>query len=72
MISSVSPYMRGYKKYTAAAVVLASAGIAFSIIPYYFLYQLIVPLVERRPLAFNYILGRVGLIAACEFLYGVL
>jgi ATP-binding cassette subfamily B protein len=64
--------MGKYKKYTAAAVIFASAGIVASVVPYYFLYQLIVPLVEGTGLQAGFALSRVGLIAICEALYSVL
>ena len=44
MFKKVAPYIGNYKKYTIAAVVLMAIGIVLSVMPYYFLYQIIAPL----------------------------
>lgn len=72
MVSAVAPYMGKYKKYTVLAAVLASLGIIASVLPYFFLYQLLDPLTKGQSLDFNFILIRVGLILLCEVLYGIL
>ena len=62
MISSVSPYIGKYKKYTVIASFLTTLGIVANVIPYFFLYQLIVPLTQHQLPDFNFILTRVILI----------
>ena len=44
MIKSVAPYIGKYKKYTVIASFLTTLGIIANVVPYFFLYQLIVPL----------------------------
>ena len=72
MISSVAPYMGKYKKYTVLAAVLATVGIVASIVPYFILYQILLPLTRRELPAASFFMPRVGLILLCELLYGFL
>lgn len=72
MLKSVAPYMGEYKKYTKRAAVLMLAGIIFSITPYFFLYQIMVPLVAKEPVDLKFILIRGLLMALCEILYSLL
>ena len=71
MLKSVSPYIGKYKKHTAIASVLTTLGIVASVIPYLFLYQLIVPLTLGRLPDFHYVLVRILLIFACITFYAV-
>jgi ATP-binding cassette subfamily B protein len=72
MLKSVLPYMGEYKKYTKRAAVLMLAGIIFSITPFFFLYQIMVPLVAKEPVDLKFVLVRVLLMALCEILYSML
>ena len=71
MLKSVAPYIGKYKKYTVIAAILASLGIIANIVPYFFLYQLIVPLTKGLSLDFKFILARIVLIVLCEVIYAV-
>lgn len=72
MFKKVSPYLGKYKKYTMLAAVLMILGILANILPYFFLYQMLGPLVRGEEFDFNYMLTRVLAIVICEVLYAVL
>ena len=72
MISSVSPYIGKYKKYTVIASILTTLGIIANVVPYFFLYQLIVPLVHHELPSFQFVIGRVAAIFVCLALYAIL
>ncbi|MBE5924860.1 MAG: ABC transporter ATP-binding protein [Lachnospiraceae bacterium] len=72
MFKKVSPYLGKYKKYTMLAAVLMILGILANILPYFFLYQMLGPLVRGEEFDFNYMLTRVLAIVICEVLYSVL
>ena len=71
MLKSVSPYIGKYKKYTVAASFLTTLGIIANVVPYLFLYQLIVPLTQGQLPDFKFIISRVLLIFVCELIYAV-
>ncbi len=71
MISSVAPYIGKYKKYTVIASFLTTLGIVASVVPYFILYQLIVPLTQHQLPDFKFITMRVVLIFVCEAVYAV-
>ena len=50
MFKRVAPYIGKYKKYTVAAAVLMALGIVASILPYFFVYQIISPLTRGEEL----------------------
>ena len=72
MFKKVSPYIGKYKKYTYVAVVLMALGIIANILPYFFLYQMLGPLVRGEDIDMHFMLVRVGAIVICEVLYAVL
>ncbi len=72
MISSVSPYIGKYKKYTVIASILTTLGIIANVVPYFFLYQLIVPLVRHELPDFQFVIVRVVAIFVCLALYAIL
>ena len=72
MISSVSPYIGKYKKYTVIASILTTLGIIANVVPYFFLYQLIVPLVRHELPSFHFVIVRVAAIFVCLALYAIL
>ncbi len=72
MISSVSPYIGKYKKYTVIASILTTLGIIANVVPYFFLYQLIVPLVHHELPSFQFVIVRVAAIFVCLVLYAIL
>ncbi|MBP5752961.1 MAG: ABC transporter ATP-binding protein, partial [Treponema sp.] len=71
MLKSVSPYIGKYKKYTVAASFLTTLGIIANVVPYLFLYQLIVPLTQGQLPDFKFITSRLLMIFACELIYAV-
>lgn len=71
MISSVAPYMGKYKKYTVLASVLTTVGIVASVVPYFFLYQLIVPLTRHELPDFQFVVLRVAAIFVCLTVYAL-
>ena len=72
MIKSVAPCIGKYKKYTVLASILTTLGIIANVIPYFFLYQLILPLTQHQLPDSKFVLVRVGLILLCQVLYAVL
>ena len=69
MFKKVAPYIGEYKKYTIGAAILMCIGIIASILPYFFLYQIISPLMRGESIEFSFILVRVLCVAACEIVY---
>ncbi|MBR3813826.1 MAG: ABC transporter ATP-binding protein [Spirochaetaceae bacterium] len=72
MISSVAPYIGKYKKYTVIASILTTLGIIANVVPYFFLYQLIVPLTQGELPEFQFVMVRVAAIFVCLALYAIL
>lgn len=72
MIKSVAPYIGKYKKYTVIASILTTLGIIANVVPYLFLYQLIVPLTQGNLPDFKFVVVRVGAIFICLALYAIL
>ena len=72
MIKSVAPYIGKYKKYTVIASILTTLGIIANVVPYFFLYQLIVPLTQGNLPDFKFVAVRVAAIFVCLTLYAIL
>lgn len=72
MIKSVAPYIGKYKKYTVIASILTTLGIIANVVPYFFLYQLIVPLTKGNLPDFKFVAVRVAAIFVCLTLYAIL
>ncbi len=72
MIKSVAPYIGKYKKYTVLASILTTLGIIANVVPYFFLYQLIVPLTQGQLPDLQFVVLRVGAIFVCLTLYAIL
>lgn len=72
MFKKVSPYIGEYKKYTVLAAVLMCIGIVASILPYFFIYQLLGPLTRGEDLEVKYAVLRIVYILISEAVYGVL
>ena len=72
MLKSVAPYIGKYKKYTVIASILTTLGIIANVVPYFFLYQLIVPLTQGNLPNFNFVAVRVAAIFVCLTLYAIL
>ena len=71
MLNSVAPYIGKYKKYTVIASVLTTLGIIANVAPYFFLYQLILPLTRHQLPDFHFVVVRVLLIFACLAFYAI-
>lgn len=72
MFKKVALYIGEYKKYTYAAVILMVLGIICSVLPYYFLYQILAPLTRGEALDANFIMVRVIAFLVCEVFYAFL
>ena len=71
MFKKVAPYMGEYKKYTAWAAILMCIGIVASVLPYFFLYQIIAPLTRGEQIDFSFVLARVIAVAVSEIVFSV-
>ncbi|MDD5928687.1 MAG: ABC transporter ATP-binding protein [Spirochaetales bacterium] len=71
MLKSVAPYIGKYKKYTVIASVLTTLGIIANVAPYFFLYQLILPLTRHQLPDFHFVVVRVLLIFVCLAFYAI-
>ena len=63
MFKKVAPYIGENKKYTIAAVILMSIGIIANVVSYFFLYQIIAPLIRGESIDTGFILVRVITVA---------
>ena len=72
MFKKVAPYIGEYKKYTVLAAVLMSLGIVANVVPYFFLYQIILPLTKGEHIDLQYVLIRVLAVALCEIAFALL
>ena len=72
MFKKVRPYMGGYIKYTRAAVTVMLIGIIASVVPYFFVYRIIEPLLSGKHLSLNYYALHIGGVALCEIVYSLL
>lgn len=71
MFKKVSPYLGEYKKYTVWAAILMSLGIIANMVPYFFLWQIIVPITRGDGAGLPFIMVRVGAILVCEVIYAL-
>ena len=71
MFKRVSPYIGEYKKYTKWAAALMTLGIAAHIMPYFFLYQIIAPLIKGEGIDASFILIRVVAVIICELVFSL-
>ena len=71
MFKRVAPYIGEYKKYTVWAVIMMTIGIIASVLPYFFLYQIISPLTRGESIDMTFLLIRVAAVAVCEIIYPV-
>lgn len=72
MLSKVMPYTGKYRKYINAAIVVMLFGIAISVLPYLFVYQLIEPLLNGTESSVEYVIWRIAAIGVCEIAYALL
>lgn len=72
MYKKVLDYAGGYRKLTYASVFVMLFGVFVSVIPYFFAYQLITPLLGYGAMDAAGVIWRVAAIAVCEILYAIL
>ena len=71
MLKKILEYAGEYKKYTYHAIIWMLIGVALSIIPFVFVYQLITPLLGYGELDTGGIVWRVAAIALCGIGYAI-
>jgi len=71
MFRRVAPYIGEFKKYTVWAVIMMSIGIIASVLPYFFLYQIISPLTAGESVDMKFVLIRVALVVLCEIIFSL-
>ncbi len=71
MFKRVAPYIGEFEKYTVWAVIMMSIGIIASVLPYFFLYQIISPLTAGESVDMKFVLIRVALVALCEIIFSL-
>lgn len=71
MFQKVLEYTGEYRKTTYKAVAALLVGIFMNVLPFWFVYQLIWPLLMRETMTTSYVLWRVAAIALCTVLYAV-
>lgn len=64
-------YTGDYRKTTYASIVWLLAGVAMSVLPFLFVYQLIAPLLGYGTIGTGGVIARILAIAVCEILYAV-
>ncbi len=72
MFKRVLEYAGEWRKTTYSAMAFMLFGILFSIIPYWFVYEIIRKLLLHETMTTGFIMGRITAIAVCGILYGVL
>lgn len=72
MLKKAFEYTGKYRKKTYAAIVFMILGVSMTVIPYFFAYQLLLPLLGQGEIDAIGIIWRVAAIAICGVLYAVL
>lgn len=72
MLNKILEYAGEYRKYTYLSIVVMLAGIGISVMPFFFLYQLIVALLGYDAMVMEDVVLRVGAMIVCEVGYAVL
>jgi len=72
MFKKVLEYTGKYRKTTYLAVMTLIVSVIFSVVPYYFVYQIIDRLLNHQTLTVSYLVYRVIAIAICLILYAIL
>lgn len=72
VFEKVLSYSGSFRKTTYLSVAVLLAGVAMSVLPYWFLYRLIRPIIEGRALGAAETAFAAGAIALCEIGYGLL
>lgn len=72
MFKKILEYAGEHRKTTYAAIAAMLAGMVMQVLPFWFIYQIISPLLMRQPVTYGYIISRIAAIAICTVLYAVL
>lgn len=65
MFQKVKPYMGEYTRYTKRAAVAVTAAVILSVVPYFFLYQIIAALTAGEKISTGFVMLRAVLSAVC-------
>ncbi|MBU5592636.1 ABC transporter ATP-binding protein/permease [Clostridium sp. MSJ-4] len=71
MFKKVLEYAGEYRKTTYAAIAAMLIGIVMNVLPFWFIYQLIRPLLMRESITAEYIIWRIIAIVVCVLMYAV-
>ena len=72
MFKKVLEYAGEHRKTTYKAIAAMLAGMVMQVLPFWFIYQIIRPLLMREPVTAEYMFLNIAAIAACTVLYAVL
>ena len=72
MFDKIKPYMGSYVRYTYAALAAMFAGLIASAVPFFMVYRIIRPLLDRETVSAGYIAVHIAVIFACELAYAIL
>lgn len=72
MFKKILSYTGEHRKTTYAAIAAMLAGMIMQVLPFWFIYQLVRPLLMRETLTAEYVIWRIAAIAICTVLYAVL
>ncbi len=72
MFKKILGYAGEHRKTTYAAIAAMLAGMVMQVLPFWFIYQIIRPLLMHEPITADYVIWRIAAIAVCTVLYAVL
>ena len=72
MFKKVFQYAHEYKKKTYQSIIVLIIAVIFSIIPYFMIYRLINPLLNRQDISMSYCLLHIAVIVLCMIMHGIL
>ena len=72
MFKKVLEYTGEHRKTTYAAASAMVSGMVMQVLPFWFIYRIIGPLLMRRPVTQEYVIFNIAAIAICTVLYAVL
>ena len=72
MFQKVLDYAGEWRKTTYAAMASMVTGILVSVVPYWFVYEIIQKILLHEPMSIEFIVWRIAGIAVCEVLYAFL
>lgn len=71
MFKRILGYAGEHRKTTYAAIAAMMTGMVMQVLPFWFIYQIIRPLLMREPVTAEYVIWRIAAIALCTALYAV-